>query len=951
MSQHRRWLWLTPLSVVALVSTSLPPVANAAETFVTTTHSDGRTSFVVVQNPGDGATLSYAADSGMKLIEVTEGGTTLAFKDTNGNGEVDGWEDWREDYGTRAHSLAQEVSLDQMAGLMLFSSHQRDQAAGLTDTQRDFLQNNDLRNVLNAGPNDVEDNVTWSNEMQAFVEGLSSDDEPYIPVNFSSDPRSTAGVAQYDSTGDISRWPSHLGLAAIHDTDVVHDFARIASAEYRALGITTALGPQIDSATEPRWLRVDGTFGEDETQSSDAAAAYVDASQNSFSASGKSIGWGRDSINTMIKHVSGDGAGEGGREAHTNAGKYNVFPGGNFEGHLAPFKAGLNSMAMMSKYSISLDGDGDPLFGERVGAAYDNGLIDVVRVSNGYDGVICTDWGVTSGMAWGMQDASVAERHYRILDAGVDMFGGNNDKAPILAAYDLWQADFEAGDQAISADVRFRQSADRILRMFFAPGLYDHPYLDLAESQAIVASADKVAAGYEAQLDSVIMLKNADHTIQEQGLSYWADKTVYIPSSIRGGFPGLFGNTAGSAGPTMDVPTAQRYFGTVLTDTPVLDAAGTVVDYTAPDLAGVDIVVAGMRSPMNGTNFSGAGLIGETFYPLSLQYRPYTAKGKHVRKVSISGDVMADGSRENRSYFGETSRIANEGDLDAVLGAAAAVGDEVPVVVALKATNPTIPAEFEPSVDAIVVGFSASDGALFDVILGQHDPQGRLPIAFPKDMDAVEAQLEDVPHDTAPYVDSSGNSYDYGFGLSWSAPSPEPTTTPTTSPEPQPTVTVTASAQPQPTVTKTVAPTPPGGSGDLYSTPGFHVVNGRRWYTSCEPYSQTVRCRTEIWSTQAQHSGGRFTAKTGWHFNNLTYLPLMTRTQWANNPLGHTGEFTSNGRRWRTECDTAATGRNGCRSFIWSPNLVQAKKAADGSWSYYLADAWVFNNIVRFSDR
>lgn len=167
---------------------------------------------------------------------------------------------------------------------------------------------------------------------------------------------------------------------------------------------------------------------------------------------------------------------------------------------------------------------------------------------------------------------------------------------------------------------------------------------------------------------------------------------------------------------------------------------------------------------------------------------------------------------------------------------------------------------------------------------------------------------------------------------------PEPTPTPTPSPEPQPTVTVTTTAGPSSPSTV-----------DVYSTPGFHVVNGRRWYTACEPYSQTIRCRTEIWSTQVEYAGGgRFRADTGWHFNNLTYLPMMTRAQWASNPLGHSGAFTSAGRSWRTECDTAATGRNGCRSYIWTPNVVQARRAADGSWTYYQADLWTFNNIVRF---
>lgn len=161
-------------------------------------------------------------------------------------------------------------------------------------------------------------------------------------------------------------------------------------------------------------------------------------------------------------------------------------------------------------------------------------------------------------------------------------------------------------------------------------------------------------------------------------------------------------------------------------------------------------------------------------YPLSLQYRPYTANGENVRKESIAEDILEDGSKENRSYYGKTSIIANEYDLDACLNTIDAVkkaeeetGKEIPIVVAMKAKNPVIMSEFESEVDAIVVGFSISDKALFDVILGKQEPNGLLPVQFPKDMNTVEGQYEDVAHDMEVYVDSEGNSYDFAYGLNY----------------------------------------------------------------------------------------------------------------------------------------------------------------------------------------
>ncbi|GAA1398846.1 glycoside hydrolase family 3 N-terminal domain-containing protein [Luteococcus peritonei] len=763
----------------------LAPAHGAPSGLVTRTLSDGRTSFVQVDNPG-GPRLSYSPSSGVTILEVRTSAGLLGFKDMNGNRQLDTWEDWRQPVAARAKALSGELRKEQIAGLMLFSSHERDAAAGLSDAQRKYLKEDQLRNVLNAGPNDVTANVTWVNQMQAYAEAQAAPGMPYVPVNFSSDPRSTAASdSAYNAAGtDISRWPSNLGLSATFRTSTMLDFARTSSAEYRAMGITTALGPQIDLATEPRWLRVDGTFGENAAHTAAMAKAYVDGSQDSYDERGRATGWGSESINTMIKHFPGDGAGEGGREAHMNAGKYAVYPGDNFEEHLVPFTAAKDSMSMMSSYSIAIAKDGSPLTGNRVGSAYDKTKIDIARKA-GYDGVICTDWGVTTGytdpnsrfgMAWGMESASVEERHYAVLKAGLDMFGGNNNKLPVLAAHQMWQKDFEAGRNPISADERFRQSGERILRMLFAPGLFEDPYLDLARSKAVVASADKVERGYQAQLDSVVMLKNANRTIKKSPLAKYRNKTVYIPSTIQHGFPSVFSqSTSDVTGPMLDVAVAKQYFKQVLTDTPITDLKGNVVGYEQPDLSTVDMVLVGMRGPDNGDNFTGAGLTKDgTFYPLSLQWKPYTAIGKNVRKVSIAGDILPDGSQENRSYFGRTSRIGNEYDLTATLNAVRAVkkvekrtGREIPVVVAVKAKTSFIPAEFERKVDALVVGYSVSDRALIDTMLGFHNPTGRLPITSPRNMDAVEAQAEDVGEDMAPYRDSAGNTYRFGFGLNW----------------------------------------------------------------------------------------------------------------------------------------------------------------------------------------
>jgi len=741
-------------------------------TYTTRDVSDGKTEFTIVENPNDGKTLSFAKDSGFELIEEEEDGVTYAFKDMNGNGELDPWEDWRLSAEERADDLAPQLDADQISGLMLFSGHESAPGDGLTDAQKEYLEDSFLRNVLYAGGNDVEPVVTWTNAMQAYVETLAADDTPYIPVNFSSDPRSDAKDSYAGASGGVSQWPALLGLAATFDADRVGEFGKIAAAEYRAMGLANALSPQIDLATEPRWPRITGTLGEDSDMAADMAKAYVDGFQKTFDDEGNDLGWGADSITTVIKHFPGDGAGEGGREAHTESGKYAVFPGGNVDGQLAPFEAAIDSGGLMTSYSIILDGDGEPMFGNAMGTAYDEERINLLRDDNDYDGVIVTDWGVTDGMAWGAEDLTEEERHFEIIKAGVDQFGGNNDIEPVRAAFELWNEAYEAGDVDVEAEERWNETGSRVLTNIFNVGLYEDPYQDLEVSEELIGNDDFVKTGFEAQLDSVVVLKNDDETIMcEADPTPYEDMKVYIPRSYDVGHESSWGEPDYEEGPTLDIETAEEYFGEVVTDEAEMNDDDEVESYTAPDLSDVDLVLVGMDNPDNGGNFTNTGRVGETdeWYPLSLQYRPYTADGDNVRKESIGGDILEDGSKENRSYFGNTSKISNESVLDAferAVDAVEASGEDIPVISLVSISNgAVIPAEFEADSDAILTGFGVSDAAMIEVALGIADSNGRLPITLPKDMDTVEANHEDVAGDLDPYVDSAGNSYEFGYGL------------------------------------------------------------------------------------------------------------------------------------------------------------------------------------------
>jgi beta-glucosidase len=718
-----------------------------------------------------GPTLGYSSTSGMALV-VDDG---FAFKDLNKNGALDPYEDWRRPADERARDLASKMSIEQIAGLMLYSAHQAIPArrgrrastyggkpfeesgadpSDLSDPQKDFLMNDNLRHVLITTVESPAVAARWNNNAQALVEGIDLG----IPANNSSDPRHrTRASTEYDagSGGDISMWPAALGLAATFDPAVVQEFGRIASIEYRALGITTALSPQIDLATEPRWSRVRGTFGEDPQLAADLARAYVDGFQTSTGDREISGGWGYDSVNAMAKHWPSGGPEEGGRDAHFGYGKYAVYPGNNLKDQLRPFTEGAFRLeggtgmasAVMPYYTVSFGQDPG---GDNVGNAYSRYLIDdLLRGTHGYDGVVCTDWGITrdetavdafSGRPFGVEDLSEAERHYRVIMAGVAQFGGNNDAGPVVEAFALGVE--EHGEDATRA--RFEQSAVRLLKNIFRTGLFENPYLDEETTTATVGKPEFMTAGYHAQLRSVVMLKNAGNVLPlAEGV------TVYLPRRLTPETTGFFGQVTPES---LDYPLSMD----------VLKRHLTVTD----DPREADVALVVVESPDGGSGYDRADVEagGNGYVPISLQYGRYTAD--HARATSLAGgDPLEDFT--NRTYRGKTVTAVNTTDLDLIRDTRKAMGDR-PVVVAVDLSKPMVFREFEKDVNAILVTFGVQDQALLEVLTGAAEPSGLLPMQMPAHMKTVEEQYEDVPRDMECHVDSEGHAYDFGFGLNWS---------------------------------------------------------------------------------------------------------------------------------------------------------------------------------------
>ncbi len=758
--------------VVLLASMTAGTPSNLLKKW-TSTNPDS--SGVVLVKNTNGPTLGYSSKSGVKILTVDG----LAFKDLNKNGKLDKYEDWRLPVDERAKDLASKLSVDQIAGLMLYSIHQaipglagnfgkgtyngkyfKDggiDPSWVTDQQKDFLLKDNVRHVLVTTVQSPEVAAKWNNNVQALVEGAGLG----IPANNSSDPRHSAfsGVEYTAGAGGkISQWPDQLGLAATFDPDIIQQFGSIAAREYRALGITTALSPQIDLGSEPRWVRINGTFGDDPQLDADMARAYIDGFQTSTGSSEITDGWGYHSVNAMMKHWPGGGPEEGGRDAHYAYGKYAVYPGNNFDEHLVSFVdgglklSGKTKMvsAVMPYYTISYGRDVKNK--ENDGNSYSKYLItDLLRNKYGFDGVVCTDWLVTAdeaktpdvflaGKSWGMEDKTVAERHYKILMAGVDQFGGNNDAAPVIEAYKMGVKDH--GEEFMRA--RFEQSAVRLLRNIFRTGLFENPYLDPEISKQTVGNPDFMTAGYNAQLKSIVMLKNSGNVLPLQ-----KGKTVYLPKKYTPSAKSIFGDVS-----------KEKYEDAVSAE--LLKKYFNVTD----DPAKADCAIVFVSSPSGGAgyDYEETKKGGNGYQPITLQYGQYTAT--EAREHSIAAGDPTEPGVTNRTYKGKSITAGNLQDLKTIQETKAAMKGK-PVIVAIALSKPAVPAEFEKDANAIVASFGVQNQAILDIISGTAEPSGLLPFQMPANMQTVELQDEDIPHDMLCYTDADGHTYDFGFGMNW----------------------------------------------------------------------------------------------------------------------------------------------------------------------------------------
>jgi beta-glucosidase len=444
----------------------------------------------------------------------------LQFKDLNRNGKLDKYEDWRLPIDERSKDLVSKMSVEEKVGFMLISTaSMKDERNGsgefneedrvtttnmftrkplptpmmsVAGTTKGVTQFH-LRHFIFRGNVGARITAAWTNKLQALCES----DGLGIPAIFASNPRNhiTKDASAGLSVGKtvFSTWPGELGLSAMHDLKLVREFADMARQEWTAVGLRKGYMYMADLSTEPRWQRIEGTFGENSEWVGQMITQIVLGFQ------GEKLGKGSVAVTT--KHFPGGGAGVGGQDPHFDWGKEEHFPGGMFENNLVPFKAAIKAgtSSIMPYYSLPLDTKY-----EKIAYAYNRAVIhDLLRVQLGFKGIINSDTGPIEMMPWGAENLSITERYKKTMEAGVNLYSGTADPTKLLETVKSGMVDIKLVDESVF----------RLLMEKFQLGLFENPYVDEDAAEKIVGNPTFAAKANLAFRKSVVLLRNETKTL------------------------------------------------------------------------------------------------------------------------------------------------------------------------------------------------------------------------------------------------------------------------------------------------------------------------------------------------------------------------------------------------------------------------------------------------------
>lgn len=663
---------------------------------------------------------AYAASTALEQPSVaTRVGTllkvggNLSFKDLNRNGVLDPYEDRRLPVGKRVADLLSRMTLEEKAGLMQITSFN-------ANALSDYVNQRHIRYLIlrdNLGAGELAARANASQEM-AERSRLG------IPIVFTSNPRNhirdNLVYEEAEAAGVFSSWPGTLGLAATNDVKLVRAFAEIARAEWRASGIQKLYGYQVDVATEPRWYRIQTTFGESPSLNAAIARELVLGFQGAT--------LGPTSVAQTTKHFPGDGAVDKGLDPHSDWGQWAVYPtpGSFFKYQLPPFQAAVEAgtSSIMSYYNNPSNEKSAAQFPkewwpserqqfEAVAGAYNAAILTrLLRGRMGFNGYVNTDSGVLTNTAFGVETLTTPQRFAKAVKAGVSLFSDNNNPQGLL----------DAVHQGLLREADLNPSVTLLLTEMFRLGLFENPYTDPDAAQKIANSPASAARADEAHRKSIVLLRNDRKLLPLTGA-----RKIYVEVMAGQGSDTGRGRAGGGRGGRGESAPAPLNATAALKALLAKDPSVQVVDA----LEQADVALLWLRP--------------------SVYQRP-----EHdYADIALSPLTGIDVTRVKQIEAAK------------------------PTVLVVNFINPWVINEVEPGAAALLATFDVKAEAVLDVVRGRFNPVGQLPMTIPADQAAVERNAPDVPgyaetFDYA-YTNRVKDRYVFGFGLSYGTATRKPT--------------------------------------------------------------------------------------------------------------------------------------------------------------------------------
>ncbi len=720
----------------------------------------------------------------------------LYFKDMDNSGELAPYKDWRLSPEERAKDMVAHLRLDQQAGLVLntmFNTPVAPTRAAATGADGKL----EMSKIYKHHDPDEKPIPGPLPGMTMSIDDADVLDKHITAGVYRGDMHCEAGmVALYHNAGTQMLeyeackggvaipyslhtnpinigYPDSLGIGAAvlgdGNADFVYEMADTDRKMMKAEGLHIMYGPQVDMATDPRWPRTNGTYGERTDVTSDITEALIKGYQNGDD------GLNEGSVVLTVKHFPGDAPSENGFEPHVPIGQWRIYrtPGSMEKYHLPPFQRAFDHKAssIMPDYSrIAADGRavpqtyrGEVTSTEAVPSAYSKELLtDLARNKMGFDGYINSDSGITTVQIYGVEDLTVPQRYAKAISAGTDVIGGNTDPENIVKAVEdglLPKADLD------------RASYNRLLSLFRTKRV-DNPYLDPDQARQDNFDGAKKKA-YEANQKAVVLVKNHDHI-----LPLAKEKKVCIVT-FKGVDSG-FAKMAQAMGAGLGSANADEALRKTLAE--AFEKKGYTVVATPEE---ADVLYLHVWPISNGV----------VFYQFAMP-------------VIEMGEIVTDERETNKSQkkTGKQVTVTTLKDVEKIRELADAIHARGGKVVGTcVVNNPWLLDKLEPYCDALTIQYTVSTVALnnalnaqVDVISGDFAPTGKLSLTMVSDpaviaiteqeIDGVVREIcaspNDVPgYDKDPYIDpailagvrggsyaycdADGNYYRSGFGLNY----------------------------------------------------------------------------------------------------------------------------------------------------------------------------------------